>query len=175
MSRPLTMFAKALELHSDKDYHKTDVIKSDEFLKTMTNQQPDIRSHLNKAMADRISLNRQKLTSIFKIIVFCGRQNTALRGHRDDATHIERDVSESENHGNFRIDVWDTVLAEHLATADQNATYTSKTIQNQMIDILADQVRQKIVGNIEAAKWYTVVADEVTDVLNKEQLSLVLR
>lgn len=44
-----------------------------------------------------------------------------------------------------------------------------------MIDILADQVRQKIVGNIEAAKWYTVIADEVTDVSNKEQLSLVLR
>ena len=104
VSRPLTMFAKALELfrkHADKDHHKTAVIRSDEFLKTMTNQQPDIQSHLNQAMANRIALNRHKLTSIFKTIAFCGRQNIALRGHRDDATHIEKDVSDSQNHCNF--------------------------------------------------------------------------
>ena len=113
--------------------------------------------------------------------MFCGRQNIALRGHRDDATDIERDVDDLENHGNFRallnfrVDAGDNVLAEHLATAPRNATYTSKTIQNQMINIIADQVRSKIVGNIKAAKWYTVISDEVTDVSNKEQLSLVLR
>ena len=44
-----------------------------------------------------------------------------------------------------------------------------------MINIVADQIRSKIAGNIEAAKWYTVISDEVTDVSNKEQLSLVLR
>ena len=44
-----------------------------------------------------------------------------------------------------------------------------------MIDVLADQVRQKIIGNVQVAKWFSVIADEVTDVLNKEQLSLVLR
>ena len=93
------MFAKALELHSENDYHKTAVIKSDEFLKTMTNQQPDIWSHLNKAMADkislnhqklRISLNRQKLTSIFRQLLCSVDDRILLCVHRDDATHIER-------------------------------------------------------------------------------------
>ena len=28
---------------------------------------------------------------------------------------------------------------------------------------------------MQAAKWYTVIADEVTDISNKEQLSIVLR
>lgn len=127
------MLTKALELlrkHSDKEYHKTAVIKSDEFLRTTTHQQLDIQRHLNKAMADRISLNCQKLTSIFKIVEFCGRQNITLRCHRDDATCIERDLSESKNLGNFRallkfqIHAGYTVLAEHLAAAAQNATYT---------------------------------------------------
>ena len=103
-----------------------------EFLKTMTHHQPDIQCHLNQAIASRISLNRQKLHLIFKTIVFCGRQNIALRGHRDDATDIERDVDDLENHSNFRallnfrVDAGDNVLAEHLATAPRNATYTSK-------------------------------------------------
>ena len=73
------------------------------------------------------------------------------------------------------MDAGGTVLGEHLATASRNATYTSSVIQNQVIDVFADQVRQKIIGNVQVAKWFSVIADEVTDVSNKEQLSLVLR
>ncbi len=35
--------------------------------------------------------------------------------------------------------------------------------------------RQSVVQQVESAKYYTVIADEVTDVSNKEQLSLTLR
>ena len=41
--------------------------------------------------------------------------------------------------------------------------------------MLADQVRRQIIQKVQAAKWYTVIADEVTDVSHKEQLSIVLR
>ena len=90
-------------------------------------------------MADQIASNRQKLTSIFKTIVFCGRQNIALLGHRDNITDIDWDLSDTKNHANFwarlnfRVDSGDTVLGEHLGKAGRNATYTSSTIQNQMI------------------------------------------
>ena len=93
----LTTLSKALEWlckHTDKDHHKTAVIRSEEFVKTMTHQQPDIQCHLNQAMASRLSLNCQKCQSIFKVIVFCGRQNIALCGHRYDATYIQRDVDD---------------------------------------------------------------------------------
>ena len=184
VSRPLIAFAKALELlrkHADKHYHKDAVIMSEEFLKVMSNQQPDIQVQLNQALADRIALNRQKLTSIFKTIVLCGRQSIALRGHRDNATDIERDLMGMGNHGNFlalldfRIDAGDTILGDHISSGARNAKYTSSIIQNQIIDILADQVRQTIVDNVKRAKWYSVIADEVTDVSNKEQLSLSVR
>jgi hypothetical protein len=85
------------------------------------------------------------------------------------------------NHGNFvallnfRIEAGDTVLQEHLSTAARNATYTSNTIQNQIITVLADQVTTSIIDKVEAAKWFTVIADEVTDASNREQLSIVLR
>ena len=183
VSRPLTQFTKALELlrkHADKNYHKEAVVKRDEFLKVMTDQQLQIGNQLSQAMADRIYSNLQKIYSIMKTVELCGRQNIALRGHRDNATDVEDDISGS-NHGNFRallkfrIDAGDTVLGEHLATCSKNATYTSSVIQNQIIDVLADQIRNKIIVKVQAAKWFTVIADEVTDVSNKEQLSLVLR
>ena len=115
----------------------------------MTHQQIDVRSKLSQAMADRIVSNRLKLSSIFKTIVLCGRQNIALRGHCDDATDIEEDFADVENHGNFRalldfrVDAGDTLLGQHLTAADRNATYPSSVIQNQVIDVLADQVRQR--------------------------------
>ena len=74
---------------------------SEDFRKITLHQQPDIRSRLSQAMADQIALNQQKLASILKTIVFCGRQDIALRGHRDNITDLERDLSGTKNHGNF--------------------------------------------------------------------------
>ena len=106
VSRPLTTFTKALELlhkHADKGYHKEAIVRSEEFLSVRTHQQPDIRSRLNQAMAEKVASNRLKLTSIFKTIVFCGLQNIALRGHHDNAMNVEKDTLDTESHGNFWV------------------------------------------------------------------------
>ena len=182
--RPLTNFKKALEMlhkHSNKEHHKVAIVCAEEFERSMSGKQPDVQQMLSKSLADRISTNRQKLSSIMKTIVLCGRQNIALRGHRDSALDVERDVDDFQNHGNFlallnfRIDAGDSVLENHLSTAARNATYTSNTIQNQIISILADQVSNSIISRVKAAKWFSVIADEVTDISNKEQLSIALR
>ena len=56
-----------------------------------------------------------------------------------------------------------------------NAKYTSPDTQNQVIDVLGDHIQRKIITNVQSAKFFSVVADEVTDCSNKEQLSIVLR
>ncbi len=184
VSRPLVSFKKAtetLQKHKDKECHKTAIVRADEFRKSMTGQQPNIQQRLSTSLADRIHQNRQKLSSIMKTIIFCGRQNLPLRGHRDSAFDIERDLGNLENHGNFmallnfRIDAGDSVLEKHLSTAARNATYVSNTIQNQIIDVLSSQVCDHIVRSVKTAKWFTVIAVEVTDLSNREQLSIVLR
>lgn len=92
---------------------------------------------------------------------------------------MERHVS--ANHGNFwallkfRVEAGDKVLEEHLATAVRNATYTSADIQNQIIVILGEHIRDQIIQNVKKVPWFTIIADEVTDLANREQLSLVIR
>ena len=82
----------------------------------------------------------------------------------------------SEKHGNFvallnfRVEAGDTVLGEHLSSAAQNATYVSNTIQNQIVRVLADQVSHCIIEKVKAAKWFTVIADEVTGMSNSSAL-----
>ena len=183
--KPLTNFQKALEIlgkHETKEFHRFSVVKMSEFTKVMTNQQPSIQSQLSQAKADIIASNRQKLASIVETILLCGRQNIPLRGHRDSLNDFEHDPS--AQHGNFwallhfRVAAGDTVLKEHLLSGSvvkRNATYTFYRIQNEILDILGNIITQKILTNIKMASYYTIIADEVTDCSNKEQLAIVLR
>ena len=76
----------------------------------------------------------------------------------------------------FRAEAGDDVLAVHLNEATDRAKYTSATIQNELISIIGGQLRQSIVGQIpNNAPFYSILADEVTDVANKEQFSLAVR
>ena len=43
------------------------------------------------------------------------------------------------------------------------------------LKIIADQKKQNIVARIKKVGWYTIIADEVIDASNREQLSLVFR
>ena len=56
-----------------------------------------------------------------------------------------------------------------------NATYKSKNIQNEIINILKEHIQFKIVQKIKQSKYFAVLANEASDVSNKEQMSLVLR
>lgn len=53
--------------------------------------------------------------------------------------------------------------------------HRSKTIQNDIITCCGDHLREKILSDVRQAKYFSVLADEVADVSNTEQLSLVLR
>ena len=89
---PLTKFKKALELfdkHQAKSYHKTAVVKLEEFTKVMSGQQQSIRVRLNESARELVASNRRKLQSIVETIGFCGRQNIPLRGHRDSGLDVE--------------------------------------------------------------------------------------
>ena len=110
--------------HAERGYHKDAVTDCDAFVALMRGKRESIDIQLRKG--DTIMNNRKKLHSIIETIVLCGRQNIALRGHRDSATDLEGPQSASTNHGNFwallnfRISAGDTHLRDHLHTASRN-------------------------------------------------------
>nr|XP_004211281.1 unnamed protein product [Hydra vulgaris] len=93
-----------------------------------------------KIVQSQVSKNRQLLQPIIETIILCGRLGLSLRGHRDDS-EFHPENSESFNHtvGNFiellhfRVKAGDKVLEDHLKYHQQNASYISKTSQNQLI------------------------------------------
>ena len=66
-------------------------------------------------------------------------------------------------------------LKDMVKQAPANATYRSKTIQNQIIDVLGEYIINNIVTEIKKMQFFSVLADEATDISNKEQMALVFR
>ena len=173
VTRPMTNFKKALEQfeqHRRKDYHAGAITQAEQFLSTQDGKQVDIKRSIPLSMAERVSKNRQRILSIVKILMFCGRQNIPIRGHWDNLQDVE--ANPVQNHGNFwallqfRIDAGDKELEEHMATAAKNATYTSPAIQSEIMAILGDHIWDQILEKVKQAKMYTIIADEVMDAGN---------
>ena len=57
----------------------------------------------------------------------------------------------------------------------RQSKYTSLTIQNEMLEIMALQVLREIAQNVKSAVTYSILADETSDVSNKEQLVFCVR
>ena len=96
-----------------------------------------------------------------------------------EITKIDWKASEAGNQGNFAQLVrfqaeTDPVMAEYLQEAPKNAQYTSKIILNELVTVVGDRIRESIINEVKDVKFYCIIADEVTDISNNEELSLVV-
>lgn len=74
----------------------------------------------------------------------------------------------------FHIDAGDEPL-KNRETCHANTRYSSKTIQNQIISLIGEYIRESVVQEIKEAKFFSVLCNEATDNANLEQLLFVLR
>lgn len=85
--------------------------------------------------------NKAILPHIVDAVLFCANQQIGLRGHRNDK--VSFDDTPTANEGNFIailriLAESNPVLKDHLKAGPNNARYTSKTIQNEIIEISAN-------------------------------------
>jgi len=188
VNSPLTKFAKIMSVdgdfsvHSNNLYHKSAVQVAIEFLNTFKNPQNEIVNILNSNRMKTVTENRERLRPIIESILFLGRQNIALRGHRDQGVlNISTTSSSVINEGNFRellkfrVASGDTILEKHLKTCNSKATYISHTSQENIIDCIKGEILTSILNDVKHVKYYSIVFDETTDVSHVSQLSLILR
>ena len=180
MKSPITCWTSAtsrFKKHSNGkcETHNTAVLAMDNFVRVMKRQIVPINEQLDTLLQQQIDTNRKILSSLLKTVIFCGRNNIALRGHRDDKP------GNSASQGNFRallafrVDSGDETLQQHLENAPRNATYTSKTIQNEMITTVGKYLLDKLSCEMKGSKYFSILADEAADISNKENLSIVIR
>ena len=77
---------------------------------------------------------------------------------------------QTSNTGNFRallalrVEAGDTELKNHLLSASLRKSYISKTVQNELIEICGEQIIESITKDLQAAKFFSVIADDTTDI-----------
>ena len=64
---------------------------------------------------------------------------------------------------NFAIRRGDTKLKNHYINHKKNASYLSKTTQNELIKLCGEVISEEIVSEIKSAKFFSVLADEAMD------------
>lgn len=156
------------------------------FLQNYNNPKFQINNLLDTKRMQEIKENQERLIPIIESIIFLGRQNIPFRGHRDDgqlclSSTIEDGVS-SINEGNFRellkfrVKAGDSTLENHLKNTSSKATYISKTIQNELIELCGKEILESILKKItDKDIFYSIIFNETLDVSKRSQISLVIR
>ena len=154
LSLPFTNLLKAcgkngkLQTHSRSQYHKDAAARAQALTSTILNPETIIQQCISQQAHDQYQDNLRVLSTIVRAILFCGRQNIALRGHRDDHT------SDNVNKGNFiallnLLAEFDQDLSRHLQFGKKICRYTSETIQNQLLAITGDIIREEVTVDIK--------------------------
>jgi hypothetical protein len=121
------------------------------------------------------------MAPIVKTILFAGRNNLPLRGHRDSGRLNVTTADDEAGEGlfrallKFRVDAGDGKLRDMLENAPRNAQYISSVVQNELITSIGDLITAKIVTEVKEAGMFSVLVDETADVSQREQVSLTFR
>ena len=146
----------------------------EEFLVRYENPSHGFNTLLDNESKRIMESNQKVIESLLKIVMLCGKQGLA---YRDDLLNWE-DEERSSNEGNFVLLVCfraetDPIFANHLAKLPINARYTSKTIQNELVSVIGYNIRNDIINEVKRARFFSVIADEVTNAANREELPSV--
>ena len=167
-----------LNKHLQTEYHKRSKDICYAFIDNQANSS-NVYKLMNSHHRQICEENRKRLRPIIETVVLCGQNNIALRGCEDSGP-INLDVLE-KGEGNFkrllkfRVHAGDLNLKDQIVNAPQNACYTSGDIQNQIIDCVGVELRDKVVARVKKAGFFVVMADETTDISSTEQLAVCFR
>ena len=167
-------FHEKCKNHGSSKIHHQSMLAAETFVNSIEHPETGLIGTMDAKRIANIAQNRVILKFIIEATLFCAKQCIALRGDCED-------LESSKNPGNFLSFLklmanHNDVLHTHLySPAMKNATYISPRTQNELLNIMGRHiVLFGIVQEIKTAKFYSILADEVTS-HNTEHLALCTR
>src|ERR1051325_11913007 len=105
--------------------------------------------------------------------MFCAKNNLGLRGHTEEFGQRDNGVFLSTFELLAKHDI---VLAKHMEKHTKGCvSYLSHTIQDELIELMGNYVKNQILTSVTNSKYYSVILDSTPDVSHTDQLSVVIR
>ena len=166
-----------LTKHHKSENHQTAMAK---WIDSRANKKKNtsILSKLQESHKQYVKENRDYFKVIIECIILTAQQNIAQRGHDEQRDSLSN--SSDVNRGNFlelihlrcKDIAW---LKDKLESQLQkHAQWTSPVIQNELLQIIADLIRERITNDVRTSGWYGIILDETSDISRTEQVSLCL-
>ena len=156
-----TNWKKALELfkgHEISDCHKESTLK-------VVTVNHDVGELLSQQHAKEKAQNRKCFLKLLSNVKFLGKQALAFRGHDDSRSNFIQ-----------LIKLRGEDVPDMLNWLDKKTNkYTSGTMQNEMLKVMAKNILRKILEPLRNAKFYSLMVDETSDLSNLEQVVFCFR
>ena len=125
-----------------------------------------VESQLSEQLKADQKINRAALEAIVTSLRYLGRQGLSMRGHDDTEGNFRRLLElRSADSSNLKV----------FLSGDRRRHYLSHDIQNEVLSLMSRAVVKSIIKNVNDAVYYAVIADETTDIANKQQMCITLR
>ena len=125
----------------------------------------DIAETMQQSLRKEKQLNRKMLIIIIRSIKYLARQGLALRGHlSDEGNFIQLLKLQGETDAELRA--W---------LLKKQEKYISGDIQNEILCLMAHSILRKIAKSVHENTHCALMADELSDLSNREQFVVCLR
>lgn len=129
----------------------------------------EISSLLNQTVLEK---RRYYMVEVVSTILFLAKNELPFRGNWEKSNNDETGLF--RNLFKYTLQK-DEQLRKCQEAMPQNAKYTSPDIQNKMISILSNYLRQEIVAEMNKSPYLTLMADGASDRQGDEILSIAFR
>ena len=124
---------------------------------------PSIAAQLSTKILMDQEKHRDLLLKQFHSLQYLTRQGLAIRGHGDEDGNLHQ-LLKCRAHDITGIEQW-----------IENGSYQSHDIINEMMQLMANQLLQKLLNEVRSAEWYSIIADETRDISGAERLGVSIR
>ena len=122
---------------------------------------------LNTHYAAEQKFHKIMLLKLLEVIRFLGRQGLPLRGHCEDVESFEGNL--------YQLLLLQSKDFPRMRQWLHQKEYISPIIINEIVTLMGQTILKEIIANIRDTLWYSLIADEATDVSRTEQLSVTIQ